>query len=157
MGTIKFCITEQPNNAKTVPDTQCDIDYQVQDESVDYIMILFQTETDDTRDSSSRDKESIKMKSSHLNAMQPQSEDEEDQLEALARSHGYDVEDHDSQVLTLNSLHSFQNPKHELSEKDSEIEIDNRANYIQPIPSQILTVYDKINIIHLLMINFIRT
>ena len=98
---------------------------------------------------SSRDKESIKMKSSHLNAMQPQSEDEEDQLEALARSHGYDVEDHDSQVLTLNSLHSFQNPKHELSEKDSEIEIDNRANYIQPIPSQILTVYDKMNIIHL--------
>ena len=59
MGTIKFCITEQPNNAKTVPDTQCDIDYQVQDESVDYIMILFQTETDDTRDSISRDRESI--------------------------------------------------------------------------------------------------
>ena len=52
-------ITEQPNNAKTVPDTQCDIDYQVQDESVDYIMILFQTETDDTRDSISRDRESI--------------------------------------------------------------------------------------------------
>ena len=59
MGTIKFCITEQPNNAKTVPDTQCDIDYQVQDESVDYIMILFQTETDDTRDSINRDRESI--------------------------------------------------------------------------------------------------
>ena len=59
LGTIKFCITEQPNNAKTVPDTQCDIDYQVQDESVDYIMILFQTETDDTRDSISRDRESI--------------------------------------------------------------------------------------------------
>ena len=52
-------MTEQPNNAKTVPDTQCDIDYQVQDESVDYIMILFQTETDDTRDSISRDRESI--------------------------------------------------------------------------------------------------
>ena len=59
MGTIQFCITEQPNNAKTVPDTQCDIDYQVQDESVDYIMILFQTETDDTRDSITRDRESI--------------------------------------------------------------------------------------------------
>ena len=59
MGTIQFCITEQPNYAKTVPDTQCDIDYQVQDESVDYIMILFQTETDDTRDSINRDRESI--------------------------------------------------------------------------------------------------
>ena len=59
MGTIKFCITDQPNNAKTVPDTQCDIDYQVQDESVDYIMILFQTETDDTRDSINRDRQSI--------------------------------------------------------------------------------------------------
>ena len=52
-------LTEQPNNAKTVPDTQCDIDYQVQDESVDYIMILFQTETDDTGDSIIRDRESI--------------------------------------------------------------------------------------------------
>ena len=31
----------------------------MQDESVDYIMILFQTETDDTRDSISRDRESI--------------------------------------------------------------------------------------------------
>ena len=106
---------------------------------------------------SSRDRESIKMKTSPLNAMQPQSEDEEDQLEALARSHGYDVADPDTQVDTLDSFLflPISNPKHEQSEKseqcekDHEIELENRANYIQPIPSQILTVYDRMNVIHL--------
>ena len=98
---------------------------------------------------SSRDKESLKMKTSHLNAMQPESEDEEDQLEALARIHGYGAEDPETQVQIHDSLPLLPTPKHEQVEKEFEKEIDSRANYIQPIPSQILTVYDKMDIIHL--------
>ena len=80
---------------------------------------------------SARDKESLQQKIGKLGPVVPQ---EEDSLDALARNHGYELEEQES--LPFN-------------ETQENIITESQISFISPVPSQILTLFQDNRIVHI--------
>ena len=95
---------------------------------------------------SARDKEGMKSKFTMTNAVQVEDE-EEDVLEKMAQLHGYDYQ-------VKNKLTDIKHEGNKTNDKisnnkHSHLTQDNQIHVIQPVPSQILTVYQQEIPIHL--------
>ena len=87
---------------------------------------------------SQRDREALQLKTTKLGAVEVEKEEDDDDLDAIAKQFGYDD---DEQVDFSSSYFPKEGSKHESTV--------NTISYIKPVPSQILTVHDNMNIIHL--------